>query len=211
VTSAGDVAAQGSVRYPEARLLVFAKAPVPGEVKTRLIPALGAQGAAALQARLTRRAVETALAANVAPVELWCSPDDRHPFFHELPVARRVQRGTDLGERMADALCTALAQSRFAILIGTDCPTLTDDYLRDAAECLALGEDAVLGPAEDGGYVLIGLRRCEARLFEGIAWGTAEVLAATRARLAECGFHWHELPTLWDVDRVDDLARLPLQ
>ncbi len=196
--------------YPEARLLVFAKAPVPGEVKTRLIPALGAQGAAALHARLTRHTVVMALAANIAPVELWCSPDDQHPFFRELPVPRRIQCGTDLGERMGNALCTVLTQAHCAILIGTDCPALTGNYLREAVERLAQGEDAVLGPAEDGGYVLIGLRRCDARLFEGIAWGTAGVLAATRARLAKCGFRWHELSTLWDVDRIKDLVKLPL-
>lgn len=197
-------------RYPDARILVFAKAPVPGEVKTRLIPALGAQAAAALHVRLVRQTIETAVAARVAPVEIWCSPDDQHPLFRALALPRHVQRGRDLGERMAHAMDTALADSRFAILIGTDCPVLTGDYLRRAAERLAQGEDAVLGPAEDGGYVLIGLRRHDPRVFEGIAWSTAQVLPATRARLAEHGFRWHELPCLWDVDRAEDLERMSL-
>jgi len=193
----------------DVRILVFAKAPVPGEVKTRLVPALGARAAAELHARLARRTIDMAVAAQVAPVEIWCSPDDAHPFFRALELPRRIQRGRDLGERMANALREALGECRFAILIGTDCPPMTGDYLREAAARLASGDDAVLGPAEDGGYVLIGLRRPKARLFESMPWGTAQVLAATRARLAELGLRWHELPPLWDVDRAEDLARLP--
>lgn len=206
-----DLAMPGAkLLYPDARLLIFAKAPVPGEVKTRLVPALGAPAAAELHARLARRAIETAVSAGVAPVELWCSPDDAHPFFRAFALPRRVQGGRDLGERMAQALDATLAESRFAILIGTDCPVLTGEYLREAAERLAQGEDAVLGPAEDGGYVLIGLRRRDPRLFEDIAWGTPQVLDATRARLAERGFRWHELRCLWDVDRAEDLKRMAI-
>jgi rSAM/selenodomain-associated transferase 1 len=183
---------------------------VPGEVKTRLVPALGEQAAAELHERLVRRTIETATSARIAPVEIWCSPDGTHPFFRGFALPRRVQQGRDLGERMAHAFHTTLATNRFAILIGTDCPAFTGDYLRAAAERLAHGQDAVLGPAEDGGYVLIGLRRDEPQLFEGIEWGTAQVLAATRVRLAERGLCWHELPCLWDVDRAEDLQRMVL-
>jgi rSAM/selenodomain-associated transferase 1 len=197
-------------QYPEARILVFAKAPVPGEVKTRLVPALGAQAAAELHERLVRRTLRTATSSRVAPVEAWCSPDDTHPFFRTLSLPRRVQCGRDLGERMAHAFHVTLADSRFAILIGTDCPALTGDHLREAAEHLAQDKDAVLGPAEDGGYVLLGLRRDEPRLFDGVAWGTAQVLDATRARLEGCGLRWHELPGLWDVDRPEDLKRMAI-
>ncbi|MCC6611014.1 MAG: TIGR04282 family arsenosugar biosynthesis glycosyltransferase [Burkholderiales bacterium] len=193
--------------HPDARILVFAKAPVSGEVKTRLVPALGARAAADLHARLVQRTLDTAVTARVAPVELWCSPDDTHPFFRTLLLPRRIQRGRDLGQRMAHALQATLGNSRFAILIGTDCPALAADHLREAAGQLARGIDAVLGPAEDGGYVLIGLRRADPRLFEGVAWGTAQVLDATRARLAARGYRWHELPVLWDLDRPEDLQR----
>lgn len=207
--NAGDgIITSRPMLYPDARILVFAKAPIPGEVKTRLIPAMGAEAAADLQARLARRAVEMAVSANVAPVEIWCSPDDRHPFFRELALPRRVQRGRDLGERMADAFRATLTGCRFAILIGTDCPPMTGDYLHDAAGSLAQGMDAVLGPAEDGGYVLIGLRHHDSRLFRDVAWGTEQVLPATRERLAQNGFRWHELPCLWDVDRAEDLERM---
>lgn len=195
------------MKFPDARILVFAKAPVTGGVKTRLIPALGAEAAADLHARLTLRTLEMAVAAGVAPVEVWCSPDRDHPFFRDLALPMEVQRGEDLGERMANAMASALARSRFAILIGTDIPALTADYLSEAANRLALGCDAVVGPAEDGGYVLVGLRRSEPRIFHGIPWGSERVLEATRARFAELGQQWHELPWLWDVDRVEDLER----
>jgi glycosyltransferase A (GT-A) superfamily protein (DUF2064 family) len=94
-------------------------------------------------------------------------------------------------------------------LVGSDCPVLTAEYLRDAAAALAGGNDAVFGPAEDGGYLLIGLaRKPSAQLFEGIAWGTATVMQETRKRLARFDWRWHELTTLWDVDRPEDLLRL---
>ncbi len=194
--------------YPDARVLVFAKAPVPGEVKTRLIPSLGEQGAAELHARLTLRTLDMVMQANVAPVELWCSPDNQHPFFRALTMPQQIQSGQNLGARMAHAVSSALVRSRFVILVGTDCPAMSGDYLRDAAARLAQGADAVIGPAEDGGYVLIGLSRDDARLFENVPWGTAGVVQATRDRLEESGFHWHELPCLWDVDRAEDVNRM---
>jgi hypothetical protein len=94
------------------------------------------------------------------------------------------------------------------VLVGTDCPALTADYLAQAFALLDGGADAVVGPAEDGGYILIGLRRTDKRLFDGVAWGTASVLDETRARLAALGWSWQELETLWDVDRPEDLERL---
>jgi rSAM/selenodomain-associated transferase 1 len=193
-------------------ILVFAKAPVQGEVKTRLIPALGAAGAAALHERLVDRALATAAAAAVGPVELCCAPDARHPALG--PLARRhgaalgEQGSGDLGDRMHAAFSRALAGAPAAIVIGSDCPALAPEHLRAAAAVLAGGEDAVLAPAEDGGYVLIGLAHPERSLFERIAWGGPTVLAETRARLAAAGLRWRELATLWDVDRPEDLDRL---
>jgi hypothetical protein len=193
-------------------ILVFAKAPVPGEAKTRLIPALGATGAAALHERLVDRALATAAAAAVGPVELCCAPDVRHPAFATLARAHgatpREQGSGDLGDRMHAAFSRALAGAPAAIVIGSDCPALAPQHLREAAAALADGEDAVLAPAEDGGYVLIGLARPERSLFERIAWGGPTVLAETRARLAAAGLRWREIATLWDVDRPADLDRL---
>jgi uncharacterized protein len=195
---------------PECRVLVFAKTPQPGKAKTRLIPAIGAAGAAALHARLVRHTLSTACAAAVGPVRLWCSPSTRHPFFAQcaadFDVGLHPQEGDNLGARMAHALSQSLAQGP-AILIGSDCPTLTPAHLRIAAAALP-ENDAVLVPAEDGGYVLIGLSRFDASLFQGIPWSTADVAAKTRARFASLGWRWRELCPLADVDRPEDLASL---
>ena len=175
------------------RVLVFARAPRAGGVKTRLIPLLGEAGAARLHARLVRRALATARAARVGGVRLWTT---------------RRQRGADLGARMLHAFRHGLRRAERVILIGADCPVLRASDLRLAARWLAGGTDAVFAPAEDGGYALIALRRVSPRLFEGIAWGGAQVMAQTRARLALLGWRWRELREVWDVDRPEDVPRL---
>jgi uncharacterized protein len=193
-------------------VLVFAKAPTPGRVKTRIAPRLGAEGAARLYERIAAHCVETAVAARVGPVELWCAPDATHPWFASLADRHGLrlvsQRGRDLGGRMHHAFADALKRYRQAILIGADCPALTRDDLAQAQAWLDGGMDAVFGPAEDGGYVLAGLRRAEAGLFEGIVWSTHTVMAATRDRLRSLGMRWAELPLRWDLDRAEDLDRL---
>lgn len=203
-----------SVDRPGNRLQVFAKAPIPGHAKTRLAPAIGASAAAELHARLVRRTLATAVGAGVAEVELWCSPGVDHAFFtacrDRFGVALHAQPTSDLGARIGAGLTDGLARSPRVVVTGTDCPTLTAADLHDAFAALADGTDAVLGPATDGGYYLIGMRRVEACLFSGIDWGGPEVLAQTRARLVALGWAWHELATRWDVDRPEDLARLDL-
>jgi rSAM/selenodomain-associated transferase 1 len=192
-------------------ILLFAKASLPGEVKTRLIPAVGAEGAAMLYQELLAGAAATASGVQGSRVELWCAPDTSHPGFRELSLqwgmTLHSQAGDDLGERMAHAATRGLAVSSRVILIGADCPALTRDYLSRAMASLERGVDAVIGPAEDGGYVLLGLRRFSPRLFSGIAWGGDSVLAQTRAVLRELAWRWVELETLWDLDRPADLAR----
>jgi len=193
------------------RIAVFSKAPVPGRVKTRLAAHLGDEGAARLAASLTSRALATAVGACVGPVELWCSPDSAHSFFQECAarfgVTLREQRGADLGERMRTAIEAALAEGSPVLLIGSDCPALTPAHLRDAAEVLK-SYDAVLIPAEDGGYVLIGLRKPQPVLFADLDWGTPTVMAETRFLLSAHNLTWRELPPLWDVDTAEDLERL---
>lgn len=196
-------------------VLVFAKAPRPGAVKTRLIPVLGADGAAQLAAALIARTLATAAASRLGPVELWCAPDADDAQLQALAaaqgVSRRGQRGRDLGERMAHALADALTRHPQAVLIGCDCPPLTVADLHTAARHLEDGAEATLLPAEDGGYVLIGGRRAAhpvARLFAGVPWGTATVLAATRANAARAGLRLAEGRVLWDIDRPADLPRL---
>ena len=192
-------------------IAVFARAPNAGEVKTRLIAQLGAEGAAALQSALIRRALATALAAKLGSVSLWCAPDCGHPLFvtcaEEFDVPLHPQHGDDLGERMLNAFAQ-LCRGRYALLIGTDCPALTAEMLRSAASALLDNNDAVFVPAEDGGYVLIGLRYAIASLFDGIPWGSETVMAQTRERLRAAGVRYRELAPSWDVDRPADLERL---
>jgi rSAM/selenodomain-associated transferase 1 len=188
---------------------VLAKAPLAGFAKTRLIPVLGAEGAAALQARLIARAVATACAAGIGPVTLWATPDETHPALQavarECAVALMRQCDGDLGARMLAALVAANAP---ALVVGTDCPALTAEHLRTAADILRGGTDAVLVPAEDGGYALIGLRAPEPALFSGMRWSTPSVMDETRRRLERLGMSWQEPVTLWDVDLPADLQRL---
>src|SRR2546428_507542 len=187
-------------------VIVFARAPLAGRVKTRLAPRLGAQGAAQLQIRLIRHAVHTALDARCGPVELHAT--QHHGFLRTLPVALRLQRGHDLGERMHHALRSALRRHRTAILIGADCPSLSAADLRRAARWLKGGADLVLAPAEDGGYALIGARRVSPSLFVNIEWGSAQVLAKTIDNMARARLSYRLLRTVWDVDRPEDLERL---
>jgi rSAM/selenodomain-associated transferase 1 len=198
--------------FPEARLLVFAKAPVPGQVKTRLIPVLGETEAARLHERLVRQTLDVATWAQLAPISLWCSPTPDHPFFQDCcqtyGVRLHLQEGNDLGGRMAHAFEETLKESTTAVLIGTDCPGLSAKDLKMAFEALQHGFDAVLGPAEDGGYVLIGLRRPVPELFVNMPWGSERVLSETRVRLQALGLRFSELAEHWDVDRPEDLMRL---
>ncbi|MFB3884095.1 MAG: TIGR04282 family arsenosugar biosynthesis glycosyltransferase [Thermodesulfobacteriota bacterium] len=193
-------------------ILVFAKAPIPGEVKTRLIPSLGGEAAASLHKKLVFRSLQTVSRAGLGPAELWCTPSMEDPFFKlcagKFNLELRRQTDGDIGKRMAYAFDRALRKAPYALLIGTDCPSLTPDDLKKAFEVLAQGMDAVIGPAEDGGYVLLGLRRSAPELFGGISWGSNSVLEVTRKRLRVLGWQWHELEKRWDVDRPGDLDRL---
>ena len=194
------------------RLLVFARAPVPGKTKTRLIPRLGAEGAARLQGHLTRQTLRTACASNLPCVDLWCTPDTQDPFFRQcaedFPITLHTQTGADLGLRMQNALQAALQQAPWAIIVGTDCPGLTPTDLHQAAERLE-HQDAVLGPAHDGGYYLLGLKSAPQDLFTDIPWGNARVAALTRARMHTLGWSWTELRLQHDLDRPGDLAISP--
>lgn len=196
----------------EIRVVVFARAPRPGAVKTRLIPLLGAEAAAALHARLVEHTLATACAAGIGPVELCCAPRTADPFFgccgDRYAISLAPQAEGDLGARMLDAFERTLPAARRVILIGCDCPALTASHLRQAVHALAEGNDAVLIPAEDGGYALIGLNRCDALLFHDIEWSSATVMAATRERLHRLQWRWKELETLWDIDRPEDYQRL---
>ncbi|HVN34438.1 MAG TPA: TIGR04283 family arsenosugar biosynthesis glycosyltransferase [Casimicrobiaceae bacterium] len=210
-----ELAAEYGATQPSVPVIlqVFAKSPVPGGVKTRLAAAIGPDAAAAHQARFVEMTMTTAVAARdagvVDEIELWCSPDTDAPGFaawrnHDA-ISLHDQDGGDLGAKMRTALDSALARGARAILVGTDCPLLDVRYLARAVAALETC-DAVFGPAEDGGYVLVGLSR-SVDAFAGVPWSSPDTMAATRARLAAAGAAWQELPTLWDVDEARDLAR----
>ena len=199
--------------FPHYRLLQFAKAPQPGRVKTRMQPYLTAAAATQLHCELTNRVYTQLLAAELCPLELWTSSAD--PFFTELaqgqtPIFEQV--AGDLGERMSAAVTTALSREAVqgVILVGSDCPFLDAGYLRQALEGLESGQDAVLGPATDGGYVLLALAHSNKHVFKDIDWGSERVAAQTTARLDELGWRYSRLAPLADIDRPEDLQLLPV-
>ncbi|HEX9965978.1 MAG TPA: TIGR04282 family arsenosugar biosynthesis glycosyltransferase, partial [Allosphingosinicella sp.] len=188
------------------RIVIFAKAPVPGRVKTRLIPALGAEGAARLALEMLERTIEEALATGLA-VELCGEPDALEWHEARAGLALTAQGPGDLGQRLARAAERVLG-SEPILLIGADCPELDRERLRAAAASLE-GHEAFIHPAQDGGYVLLGLRRLDRSVFEGIAWSTAAVAAQTMAKIAALGWSLHVGEILRDVDEPADLLPLP--
>lgn len=194
------------------RIVIFAKAPVSGLAKTRLIPALGAEQAARLARRMLLGTLAQAQAAGVGPVELCVTPGPSDPAWTTLPPVQGIswtaQPEGDLGARMADAAGRAIAGSEHALLIGTDCPDLDAARLRQAARHLE-HSDAVLYPTFDGGYALLGLRRFDPRPFERMPWSTAGVAARTIECFRKLGWSLTIGDRLHDIDEPDDLQWLP--
>jgi len=190
-----------------ALLVQFARAPQPGRVKTRMQPQLNGAQSLALHRAMVLHTCRTLRRARLGPVQVCVAGALSDPLFtrcrgYGASLAR--QSGADLGERMYRALVAGLRRHGRVVLVGSDCPALDADYL--GAACAALDTvDVVLGPAVDGGYVLIGVRRLHVALFRGIPWGGAQVFAETQARLRETGLSWCALAPLADVDRPEDL------
>ena len=184
-----------------ARIVIFAKAPVAGRVKTRLIPALGAEGAAALARQMLERTLAEALASGLR-VELCGEPDAG--LWSQAPVLRTAQGEGDLGARLARAAARVLAEGEWPLLIGADCPALDRQRLAVAAAALE-AHDAAIHPAADGGYVLLGLRRFDASLFEEMPWSTDAVGERTVAAIRALGWSLWSGDTLADVDEPADL------
>jgi rSAM/selenodomain-associated transferase 1 len=193
------------------RVAIFAKAPLPGYAKTRLIPKLSATGAADVQTKLIWQTLSTVCSAAAFDTSLWCAPDGDHPFFLACADAFNIQLvaqpSGDLGTKMDSAFVALASNATPLVLVGTDCPALTAQHIADAHAALQQGEDAVFIPAEDGGYALIGLRQSQPALFVDMPWGTADVMSQTRQRLRDQGLCWRELVTLWDVDEPADHER----
>lgn len=189
-------------------LLIFAKRPIAGEVKTRLQPTYTPERAARIAATLIRQTVELAASAWPGNIYLCGAPDAADPLFHELAgrfgVALRGQGGGDLGARMQRALAWGIARHGAAAVLGCDVPHCPWEILDEANAALAR-RDNVLGPSDDGGYYLIGLTQDRPQLFHGIPWGGARVLAATLERAQPLGLEFRLLPPLRDIDTPADL------
>jgi rSAM/selenodomain-associated transferase 1 len=193
------------------RIVIFAKAPIPGAAKTRLIPALGQEGAARLAAQMLADTTAAAAAADLGEPELCATPPPGSPEWAPFrPSGLRMtdQGPGDLGERLACAASRVLVAGEQLLLIGTDCPALDAARLRAAAAQLGT-HDAVIHPTHDGGYALLGLRRFDPLLFSGIAWSTDSVARDTIARIRDLGWSLHIGDTLHDIDEPEDLAALP--
>lgn len=199
------------LRYPNGMIILFAKAPIAGTVKTRLAADVGPETAAQLYRTLLRDTVILCTYSRLAAVELHVATDSQHPFFmtlaKELDISIVPQCDGDLGQRMHTALREAFKNKEFAVLIGSDCPAMSPDYLARAFEKLDAGCDCVIGPAEDGGYVLLGMRRTQPDLFQNMPWSQEHLLDRTRSVLTSINYSYEELDTLWDVDDLQDLRR----
>lgn len=192
------------------KLLIFTRSPVLGEVKTRLQPVYSKEQSLKLHKKMMLNTLALTKKLNDLDVELCCAPNRNTLFFleceNDFPILLSDQQGGDLGERMAFALSVALQTHDKAIIIGTDCPAIDEDYISQAL--LALDDvDAVIGPAADGGYVLLGLRKFSPELFTDFSWGTDTVLAQTQEVLRDLSWTSKELGIMHDVDRPDDLHR----
>lgn len=194
-------------------LIVFTRKPVAGKTKTRLIPVLGKEGAARLHRKLLVHTLDVASRSAFTSCEMHVCPETENVFLQQLSrqfaANIHAQTGNNLGERMYNAVSGALQRHNFVVITGCDIPLLDLSVLDHAHDILLQQQaDAVLGPAEDGGYYLIGVNWAEPSLFQGIPWGTGETARHTRARLAECGRGWEEITMLWDVDTPADLEKL---
>lgn len=204
-----------SFQHANAKILVFAKAPEAGKVKTRLTTQYTPEQAAQIHRNLVHLTLATVCHSDLCPIELWCSPDTRHAFFQDCQarynVTLKTQRGADLGERMHRAFEESLETSQQVIIIGTDCPTLTSTDLAQALSALAKSADCAIAPASDGGYVLIGLTKSNEMLFKDIDWGTDQVMRQTRERIAQQATRLATLNEHNDVDYPQDIAMLDTQ
>jgi rSAM/selenodomain-associated transferase 1 len=194
------------------RTLVFAKAPRAGLAKTRLIPQLGAAGAAALARRMLEQMLASACSADIGPVELCATPAIDDPAWDGVPVPASIacsaQGEGNLGERLARHARRVLARGESLLLVGTDCIELDAGRLRAAAQALQQ-HDCVMHATLDGGYALLGLTRYHDSLFTDIAWSTGSVAATTLERIERLGWSVHRAALLHDIDEPSDLRHLP--
>ncbi len=191
-------------------IAIFCRPLIAGHVKTRLIPAYGAEGAARIYAQLVERTLRT-VAETGATASLWVAGDTAHAsvldWAQRYALSVHSQCEGDLGERMSDCLAALAEKHDRVLLIGTDCPAFMVEDLQAAAAALDESCHWVFTPAEDGGYVLVGSNAPSTEPFANIAWSTSEVMTQTRSALRANARVWAETATLWDVDEPTDVER----
>ena len=196
----------------ENKLIIFSKAPISGYVKTRLIPTLGTDKATQLHQYMLEQTIAMSSTLNNINCELHCAPDTSHQFFTILANKYNIklvpQQNGDLGNRMSVALKESLINHKKCILIGTDCPEIDHNYIHQAFKKLDC-VDVIIGPAKDGGYVLIGTKSHDDRLFHNINWSTSEVLKQTLQNIHHLNLKYNKMTALLDIDNGDDLDHLP--
>ncbi len=193
----------------EGAIIIFAKAPVPGEVKTRLCPPLTPDEAASLHGSMVMDALEHIRPLRGFDTYLACTPSMDHPFFQTLAARHRLQLcdqvGEDLGQRMDQALTTVLNRGyQYAVLVGTDIPHLSGYTFKQAKE-MSQSKDVVFGPTKDGGYYLVGMKTPNSELFANITWSTDRVLTQSQAQAEKLGVTVGLLDPEWDIDTFGDL------
>ncbi|PHS70058.1 MAG: hypothetical protein COB22_08415 [Cycloclasticus sp.] len=190
-------------------LQIFAKAPVVGQVKTRLAVDVGSEKACAIYKQLLTNTLNNAVSKHW-PTEIWCSPDVQHPYLQSLGKQHHTQLKTqssgDLGERMLLALQAGLTRAEKVVLIGSDCPVISVDYIQAAFDALDTS-DVVFGPVEDGGYVLVACKHAGEQMFTNVEWSCAETLKQNITAIKKVGLKQDQLSTLWDIDTVNDWQR----
>lgn len=209
---------KNSYRFARGVVALYAKAPELGKVKTRMQAVLGLEGALSLHKALIRYVFHNFAESRLCPIQLWVARSqassklniEHDELFLSLCNKRDIynQNGVDLGAKMAFTARQVLKSNDYVVLVGSDCASVDAPYLEQALQALEAGEQIVFGPAEDGGYVLLGLRIVPDCLFAEVPWGEAGVMAITRQNLAAAGLSWLELEPRWDVDRPQDLPRL---
>ena len=194
------------------KLLIFTKSPILGEVKTRLQPEYSPEQSLQLHKILMKKTLSLTKKLDDFDIELCCAPNRNTLFFLEcesdFPVQLSNQEGADLGERMAYSLSLALKTHEKVVIIGTDCPDIDESYLEQAFAALD-NVDTVIGPAADGGYVLLGLKQFSSELFTDCMWGSNTVLSQTCKVLNKLSWSYQELDIMHDIDRPEDLLRHP--
>ncbi len=199
------------MKYDDTLVLVFAKAPVAGKVNTRLIPAIGVDAATQLQYDLIHRRLALLTQAQLCDGRLMCAPDTTHSCFKQCKNLYNVslvsQSGASLGQRMAKGIQQALEKKPYVIVMGTDTPALSIDVIDAAITRLHQSAEVVVTPAEDGGYVLIGVKQNHPALFENILWSSRFVMQQTREKIEQLGLDYYEMESCWDIDEYEDYQR----